>query len=48
MPKKSLKVDRQKFEGIVKSLLNSPHVKRDDVKVEKKKPGKLISPSKGT
>jgi len=42
--KKTLNVDRAKFEGIVKSLLNTPHVKREDVKVEKKKPGKLITP----
>ena len=44
--KTDLKVDRQKFEGIVKSLLDSPPVKRDDVKVEKKKPGKLIPSQK--
>jgi hypothetical protein len=41
---KSLKVDRKKFEGIVKNLLDSPPVKREDVKVSKKKPGKLLPP----
>jgi len=46
MPKKSLKVDRAKFEGIVKNLLTTPHVKREDVKVEKKKPEKVIPPQK--
>jgi hypothetical protein len=33
---------RGKFEGIVKNLLQSKPVKRDDVKVSKKKPEKLI------
>jgi hypothetical protein len=42
--KKSLKVDRDQFEGIVKNLLNTKPVKREDVKVSKKKPGKLIPP----
>lgn len=46
MTEKSLKVDREKFEGIVKSLLKSPHTKREDVKVSKKKPEKLIPPQK--
>jgi len=46
MARKVLKVDRAKFEGIVKSLLNSPHTKREDVKVEKKKPERLIPPQK--
>jgi hypothetical protein len=44
MAKKSLKVDRNKFEGIVKSLLQAKPMKREDVKVSKKKPGKLIPP----
>lgn len=44
MTEKSLKVDRAKFEGIVKSLLKNPHIKREDVKVPKKKPEKLIPP----
>jgi hypothetical protein len=39
---KSLKVDREKFEGIVKNLLESPPVKRDEVRVSKKKPHKVI------
>jgi|ERR1700693_3877755 len=46
MPKKSLKVDRKKFEGIVKNLLQADPVKREDVKVSKRKPGKLIPPQK--
>jgi hypothetical protein len=46
MPKKSLKVDRKKFEGIVKNLLQADPVKREDVKVGKRKPGKLIPPQK--
>ena len=46
MAKKSLKVDRQKFEGIVKNLLNTKPVKREDVKVSKRKPEKLIPPQK--
>ena len=47
MAKKSLKVDRQQFEGIVKSLINSGPLKREDVKVSKKKPEKLIPPQQG-
>jgi hypothetical protein len=46
MPKKSLKVDRNQFEGIVKNLLQTKPVKREDVKVSKRKPGKLIPPQK--
>jgi hypothetical protein len=46
MMEKSLKVDRKKFEGIVKSLLNTPHVKRDEVRPDKKKSEKLIPPVK--
>lgn len=42
MDEKTLKVDREKFEGIVKNLLKADPMKRDDVKVSKKKPGKLI------
>jgi hypothetical protein len=43
---RSLKVDRKKFEGIVKNLLNTPPTKREDVKVSKKKPHKIIPPQK--
>jgi hypothetical protein len=46
MKKKSLKVDREKFEGIVKSLLVGKPIKREKVKVAKKKPEKLIPPQK--
>ena len=44
--KKSLKVDRAKFEGIVQNLLNSKPLKRSKVKVAKRKPEKLIPPQK--
>jgi hypothetical protein len=43
---KSLKVDRNKFEGIVRNLLQSKPVKRENVKVSKRKPEKLIPPQK--
>jgi hypothetical protein len=46
MGRKSLKVDRNKFEGIVKTLLQSKPLKRENVKVSKRKPGKLIPPQK--
>lgn len=46
MSEKTLKVDRKKFEGIVKNLINTPPIKREDVKVSKKKPEKLIPPQK--
>ena len=39
---RELKVDREKFEGIVKRLINTEPTKREDVKVSKKKPAKLI------
>jgi hypothetical protein len=48
MAKKSLKVDREKFEGIVKSLIQAKPVKRDDVKVSKRKPERLIPPQNQT
>jgi hypothetical protein len=45
--KKSLKVDRQKFEGIVKNLLQSKPMKREDVKIKNRKNReKLIPPQK--
>jgi len=43
---KKLLVDRKQFEGIVRNLINTKPVKREDVKVGKKKPGKLIPPQK--
>ncbi len=43
-PRKSLIVDRQRFEGIVKRLIHADPLKREDVKPDKKKPGKLIEP----
>ncbi len=39
-----LQVDRNKFEGIVRNLLNAPHTKREDVKLDKKRPKNLIPP----
>jgi hypothetical protein len=42
----SLQVDREKFEGIVKNLLDSPPLKREKIKTAKKKPEKLIPPQK--
>jgi hypothetical protein len=44
--KKKLLVDRKKFEGIVKQMLETDPLKREDVKVSKKKPQKLIPPQK--
>jgi hypothetical protein len=44
--KKSLQVDRRKFEGIVQNLLQSKPMKREKVKVAKKKPAKLIPPQR--
>ena len=47
MAKKSLKVDRNQFEGIVKNLLQSKPVKRENVKVKNpKNREKLIPPQK--
>jgi hypothetical protein len=43
---KKLIVDRAKFEGLVNRLLHTKPVKREDVKVGKKKPEKLIPPQK--
>lgn len=44
--KKSLKVDRKKFEGIVQNLLQAKPLKREKIKVAKKKPEKLFPPQK--
>jgi hypothetical protein len=45
--RKSLKVDRTKFEGIVKNLLQSKPMKREDVKIKNRKNReKLIPPQK--
>jgi hypothetical protein len=38
--------DRKEVEGIVQRLLDTKPVKREDVKVSKKKPEKLIPPQK--
>lgn len=48
MAKKSLKVDRQKFEGIVKNLLHSKPVSLENVKIKNpKNREQLIPPQKG-
>ncbi len=47
MAKKSLKVDRRQFEGIVKNLLQSKPLKREDVQVKNpKNREKLIPPQR--
>jgi len=46
MAKKSLKVDRKWFEGIVQNLLHTKPLKRSKVKVSKRKPEKLFPPQK--
>jgi hypothetical protein len=46
MARKTLKVDRRKFEGIVQNLLQSKPMKREKIKIAKKKPAKLIPPQK--
>jgi hypothetical protein len=47
MARKSLKVDRKKFEGIVQNLLQSKPMKREDVKIKNRKNReKLIPPQK--
>jgi hypothetical protein len=46
MTKKTLKVDREKFEGIVQRLLNAKPLKRDKVRIDKRKPEKLFPPEK--
>jgi hypothetical protein len=46
MNSKKLIVDRQKFEGMVKRLLDSKPVKREKVKIDKKKPAQLIPPAR--
>jgi hypothetical protein len=43
---KELLVDRRKFEGIVKNLLHSKPMKREKVKIAKRKPQQLIPPQK--
>lgn len=46
MTRKTLKVNRKKFEGIVQNLLDSPPLKREKIKTAKKKPEKLFPPQK--
>lgn len=44
--KKPLIVDREQLERIAKNLLQSKPLKREDVKVSKRKPEKLSPPQK--
>jgi hypothetical protein len=46
VPKKKLVVDRDRFERIVKQMIVADPLKRENVKVGKKKPAKLIPPQK--
>ena len=46
MKKKPLIVDREQLERIAKNLLQSKPLKREDVKVSKRKPEKLSPPQK--
>jgi hypothetical protein len=40
------KVDKQKFDAVLKKLLKAQPLKRDDVKTGPKKLGKVIEPQK--
>jgi hypothetical protein len=42
--KKPLQIDEKQLTSVVSRLLNTPPLKREDVKVAKKKPAKLIPP----
>ncbi len=44
MTEKSLKVDREKFEGVVKRLLKADPVKRKEVKVQNPRNRKKLIP----
>ena len=46
MAKKSLKVDREQFEGVVKKLLQSNPMKREDVQVKNPKNRKKLIPAR--
>jgi len=43
---KPLKVDKAAFDDVLRKLANSGPVKKSDVKTEKTKPAKIISPQK--
>jgi len=42
--KKRIYVDEQKFTDALRKLVNSGPLKREDVKTEDRKPGKIIRP----
>ena len=44
MARKSLKVNRKKFEGIVKNLLDTKPVKRENVKIKNPKNREQLIP----
>ncbi len=43
---KELKVDKDRFDDVLRRIANSAPVKKSEVKTEKKKPEKLIPPQK--
>ena len=43
---KSLKVSKQKFDDVLRKLASSGPLKKSEVKTEKRKPAKIISPQK--
>ena len=46
MPEQTLRVDPDKFEGSSKACFNLKPLKRENLKVSKRKPEKLILPQK--
>jgi len=43
---KPLKVDKAKFDDVLRKLAHSGPVKKSDVKTERTKPAKIISPQR--
>jgi len=43
---KKMLIDREQFTDVVRKLVNSGPIKREDVKGESPKPGKVIRPQK--
>ena len=43
---KPLKIEKDKFDAILGRLLKTPTIKRSEIKTAKKKPAKLIKPSR--
>ena len=48
MGKQSLKVDKTKFDNLLRKIAGSGPVKKSEVKIEKRKPAKIISAPKPT